>query len=345
MSKKVDVDDGKVRTVNFDAVPEYAVVYMAYGDSSGLSDEDVGIIDKWMAAKNLDHLVDCGEERFFSSHPEFGLAADCVEATFMERSRASEKKAAVFARDEVGSRRSPHRDKGTDALNRISADGEVQSFETSWEIAPNSTLRVKSISFLLVTKDRSGYSLRIPCVARGESLVRNMLRANVSDGSCIRIIGSVGVAVADPTRIEVSVEDFQPVSPSRSVIVESQIKPAPFPRPCGLVLEGTVDTDEGHYFRFKGARSVPFVAVHPVGKAGLVLVNIQDQLAGMAEPYKDGEHIRIRGGLSEQGWWDSNKEYHTGLFVRPETIERVQERKPEKKQGPAVARDSGGWEY
>lgn len=81
----------KLNVVVFDAVPEYALAYMAYGDSSGLSDGDVRIIDKWMSDNNLDHLVDSGEERFFSFRPEFGLASTCVKATFSERSVVQQK--------------------------------------------------------------------------------------------------------------------------------------------------------------------------------------------------------------------------------------------------------------
>ena len=68
-------------------VPEYAISYLYYGSKDGLSDEDVKIIDKWMADENLAESVDCGEERFFSSRLEFGLPTTCVEVSFLKRSR------------------------------------------------------------------------------------------------------------------------------------------------------------------------------------------------------------------------------------------------------------------
>ena len=71
------------KSVKFDNIPEYAITYLAYGDASGLEDEDIKTIDKWCRENDIDHLTNTGEERHFSSHPEFGLAIDCVEATFL----------------------------------------------------------------------------------------------------------------------------------------------------------------------------------------------------------------------------------------------------------------------
>ena len=57
------------KSVKFDNIPEYAITYLAYGDASGLEDEDIKTIDKWCHENDIDHLTNTGEERHFSSHP------------------------------------------------------------------------------------------------------------------------------------------------------------------------------------------------------------------------------------------------------------------------------------
>ena len=66
-------------------IPTYAVCYIEYGDADGLNDEDIQMIEDFVNAnfpkgyvadwKNLDHP-------YFSPSPDFGLAAEVVDADF-----------------------------------------------------------------------------------------------------------------------------------------------------------------------------------------------------------------------------------------------------------------------
>lgn len=74
-----------METEKYENFPKYAVSYCAYGDASGLEEEDIKNINGWMEAENLDHLVDIEENGSFSNHPEFGLPCDVVTATFIKK--------------------------------------------------------------------------------------------------------------------------------------------------------------------------------------------------------------------------------------------------------------------
>lgn len=72
-------------------MPDYAMPYLINGDNSGLSDEDVQIIDRWFAkmqkiADNYESIVIIGmpednDEGSFCAFPEFGSACNCFEIT------------------------------------------------------------------------------------------------------------------------------------------------------------------------------------------------------------------------------------------------------------------------
>ena len=85
----------KIKTETFDNIPQWAVTYLAYGDKDGLSDEDIALADNWAKRNQIASLIGAGEERYFSSHPEFGLASDCVTATFSLRERTRTEKELV----------------------------------------------------------------------------------------------------------------------------------------------------------------------------------------------------------------------------------------------------------
>lgn len=80
-------------------VPDYAAPYLVNGDASGLSEEDIENIDKWVAAMNEDGYSvtewcevvedDDGEwcisedtEPYFSSSPEFGLPCNVYDVLY-----------------------------------------------------------------------------------------------------------------------------------------------------------------------------------------------------------------------------------------------------------------------
>lgn len=69
-------------------LPEYAVMAIEYGDTTGLDATDIANIDNW-----LDDLYkhgfrspifDYGHEAYFSTTPVFGLPAACVECTITQ---------------------------------------------------------------------------------------------------------------------------------------------------------------------------------------------------------------------------------------------------------------------
>ena len=83
-------------SVKISNIPEWAVGYMAYGDASGLNAEEITQVDAWMKENKLSNLSEISDERYFSSHPEFGLAGDCVDGTFirMQEQEIEEKSAS-----------------------------------------------------------------------------------------------------------------------------------------------------------------------------------------------------------------------------------------------------------
>jgi len=60
-------------------IPTYALSYLINGDSSGLNDPEVRIIDDWLIL--LDHesiTYSCSDNSDFFHQPAFGLACDCA---------------------------------------------------------------------------------------------------------------------------------------------------------------------------------------------------------------------------------------------------------------------------
>ena len=70
-------------------LPDYSVCYLLYDDQSGIDQEDIDNIDRFMEqfyneAKELNGfvVVEPGDdEPSFTCYPEFGLACDCFDAT------------------------------------------------------------------------------------------------------------------------------------------------------------------------------------------------------------------------------------------------------------------------
>ncbi len=85
----------KINTETFENIPQWAVTYLAYGDKDGLSDEDIALVDNWAKRNQINSFIDAGEEHYFSSHPKFGPASDCVTATFTLRERTRTEKELV----------------------------------------------------------------------------------------------------------------------------------------------------------------------------------------------------------------------------------------------------------
>lgn len=55
------------------AIPEWALIYLEYGDTDGLSPEDIALATKFKADYYL--VARCGEEHYFTRFPAFGPPA------------------------------------------------------------------------------------------------------------------------------------------------------------------------------------------------------------------------------------------------------------------------------
>ena len=52
-------------------IPTYAISMLEYGDTTGLTDLDIELVNGFII-----------DQPYFASHPEFGIAAEVVEADF-----------------------------------------------------------------------------------------------------------------------------------------------------------------------------------------------------------------------------------------------------------------------
>lgn len=67
-------------------IPTWALGYLVNGETEGLSSGEIAEINKWtMSFEPLDpkasFLLSTEQEEYFTKHPEFGLAATCVDGT------------------------------------------------------------------------------------------------------------------------------------------------------------------------------------------------------------------------------------------------------------------------
>lgn len=60
-------------------IPEWALCYLVNGDLTGLSDEDIKIVQDWERDNHVYDVEPLKEEGSFSWHPEFGKACNVVE--------------------------------------------------------------------------------------------------------------------------------------------------------------------------------------------------------------------------------------------------------------------------
>ena len=69
-------------------IPTWALCYLINGDASGLTDEDVAIVDKWCEVNNVTTVcapdIQEGEcSPYFTHCPAFGLPSDVVDCQVM----------------------------------------------------------------------------------------------------------------------------------------------------------------------------------------------------------------------------------------------------------------------
>jgi hypothetical protein len=60
--------------------PTWALNYAVNGDSTGLTCDEVAMVDDWM--ENKEFFGSDGYKEFFSKFPAFGLPCMCVDATY-----------------------------------------------------------------------------------------------------------------------------------------------------------------------------------------------------------------------------------------------------------------------
>lgn len=60
-------------------IPEWALCYLVNGDLTGLSDEDIEIVQEWEKKNHVYEVEPLEEEGSFSYYPEFGKACNVVE--------------------------------------------------------------------------------------------------------------------------------------------------------------------------------------------------------------------------------------------------------------------------
>lgn len=73
---------------SIEKIPTYALCYLISDDKSGLTEEEVEIIDKWWSDNNVITVSPISEEEgeyhpYFTHYPAFGLAAEVLDCTVM----------------------------------------------------------------------------------------------------------------------------------------------------------------------------------------------------------------------------------------------------------------------
>lgn len=62
-------------------IPTWALSAILYCDYTGLSEEAIDLLERWLGTSDYDDIYPPreGDEPYFSSHPAFGLACDVYE--------------------------------------------------------------------------------------------------------------------------------------------------------------------------------------------------------------------------------------------------------------------------
>ena len=97
--KKVDLN--KFSEYTFESIPSWALPCITNGDTDGLSEDDISLIEKWenkmikwgfkpdvfdfvREDENGDVYLDPEQEAYFDSFPSFGLPSDCYMCLFVK---------------------------------------------------------------------------------------------------------------------------------------------------------------------------------------------------------------------------------------------------------------------
>ena len=66
-------------------VPSWALPYLVNCDASGLDENEVQMIDAWLALSHYEIISPRDEAEYFSSVPAFGLACDVLDCDCLVR--------------------------------------------------------------------------------------------------------------------------------------------------------------------------------------------------------------------------------------------------------------------
>lgn len=78
-----------IKFTEYYQIPTWAICALVYGDESGLTKEDIEDIENFLESEHLEDYSlevpdNIDEEKYFSSFPAFGLAADVVDCRFFK---------------------------------------------------------------------------------------------------------------------------------------------------------------------------------------------------------------------------------------------------------------------
>lgn len=62
-----------------ESVPTWALCALINGDLTGLEDEDITLVEKWLKTTGYTVISPDESEPYFSPFPAFGLATDCID--------------------------------------------------------------------------------------------------------------------------------------------------------------------------------------------------------------------------------------------------------------------------
>lgn len=72
-------------------IPNWAVCYLEYAETDGLSKEDIEVVDKWLEALELNGYTNpvfvFGKDNGYHEYPEFGLGCGCIQCTIHQFER------------------------------------------------------------------------------------------------------------------------------------------------------------------------------------------------------------------------------------------------------------------
>lgn len=97
--KKINLE--KFAEYTFESLPSWALPYITNGDSEGLSEDDISLVEKWKnkmielgfspdvydfvrEGENGELYLDPEQEAYFDPFPAFGLPSDCFMCLFVK---------------------------------------------------------------------------------------------------------------------------------------------------------------------------------------------------------------------------------------------------------------------